>query len=434
MTRTPGWVRRTRATVVLAGVAAAAVIGGSLAAVGSSTAITGCYATGSGNLRIVKAAEPCRTGETRLTWDQQGAEGPAGPVGPSGPVGPPGPMGPQGLTGPAGADGDDGAPGSPGPQGLQGPTGPQGPAGGLSCADEQRIGAAVPGFQVSPTCAPVALARLDLPAFLTVGGTGALTVVLSGAATAPVQVDLQLVNPHLDAAAYQLVVPVGATTASTTLTGTSEGSTGVRVRSGEVVLSQDLTVLPTGSMRLQALTARSEELRVAEQTDVVVYLTEPAAEDTAVSLQLVNPKGDLASYSVVVPAGQRRASTVFTATAEGVTTVRASLGEVTLERDVTSLAPGSAAAVQAVFVPQTMTVGSGYVASVTLGAPARAGGEAVSLGVSPAGALDAPSSVVVPAGATSASFTVVATQQGSGALTATLGSSRATQRFVIQTP
>lgn len=431
MTRTRGWVRRTRATVVLAGVATAAVVGGSLAAVGSSTAITGCYSNGSGNLRIVKADEPCRAGETRLTWDQHGTQGPAGPVGPSGPAGPSGQAGPQGEPGPAGADGQDGAPGSPGPQGLQGPVGPQGPAGGLSCADEQRIAAAVPAFQVSPTCAPVALARLDVPAALTVGGTGTLSVVLSGAATAPVQVDLQVLNPHVDLAAFQLVVPVGATSASTTLTGTSEGTSTVRALAGEVQLSQDVTVLPTGAVRLQSLDVRPESLRVGEQADVVVALTEPAQQDTTVSLQLLNPKGDLAP-SLVVPAGQQRASTTFTAIDEGITTVRAFIDDVTLERDITVLASGAESAVQAVSLPRTMTVGSGYIAVVTLGAPARVGGEAVSLTVSPSGLLDAPASVMVAEGETSASFTVVATQEGSGALTASLGGSSAEQGFTVQ--
>ena len=431
MTRTASWVRRTRTTVVLVGVAAAAVVGGSLAATGSSTAITGCYANGSGVLRIVKPTEPCRSGETRLTWDQYGTQGPAGPSGPPGPSGPTGPQGLPGPSGSPGAAGADGAPGAAGPQGLQGPAGPAGPAGGLSCADEQRIARAVAGFETSPACAPVALARLDVPAVLTVGGTGALTVVLSGAATAPVQVDLTLLNPTLEAAAFQLVVPVGATSASTTLTGTSEGTTTVRARSGEVVLEQDVTVQPAGVVRLQALDVRPEQVRVGEQADVVVTLSEPATQDTTVSLQLVNPRGSLPP-EVVVPAGQRRATATFTGVEEGVTTVRALLDDA-LERDVTVLAAGSEAVVQTVSVPQTMTAGSGYVGVVTLGAPARSGGEVVTLVAAP-DLVDVPDSVVVPAGETAVSFTVVAVEPGSGTITASQGGSSTSAPFRVDAP
>lgn len=42
--------------------------------------------------------------------------------------------------------------GDQGETGAQGPEGPEGPAGGLSCADEIRINAAAPAFELSPEC------------------------------------------------------------------------------------------------------------------------------------------------------------------------------------------------------------------------------------------------------------------------------------------
>ena len=59
--------------------------------------------------------------------------------------------------GQAGPAGPQGVRGSAGPQGSRGDTGPQGltgPAGGLSCADEARIKAAAPSFELSSACVP----------------------------------------------------------------------------------------------------------------------------------------------------------------------------------------------------------------------------------------------------------------------------------------
>ena len=116
--------------------AAVAAYGASLSAQGNT--IYACAGNGSGNLRIVAVTEPCRSNETRVTWNATGPQGPQGAqgvAGPQGPVGPEGPAGPQGLAGPQGAPGatggvgPQGAAGADGPQGPVGPQGPQGPQG-----------------------------------------------------------------------------------------------------------------------------------------------------------------------------------------------------------------------------------------------------------------------------------------------------------------
>lgn len=100
---------------------------------GDGGVITACYKKSGGALRVVDVSTTsCGSGESSLTWNQQGpkgdtgAQGPKGEVGPQGPAGPPGPGGADGA---AGVDGKDGAPGPQGPKGDTGPAGPQGPKG-----------------------------------------------------------------------------------------------------------------------------------------------------------------------------------------------------------------------------------------------------------------------------------------------------------------
>jgi len=56
----------------------------------------------------------CRAGDSALTFNQQGPQGPRGPQGPQGSTGPQGPAGPQGGIGPQGPKGDPGPPGEQG--------------------------------------------------------------------------------------------------------------------------------------------------------------------------------------------------------------------------------------------------------------------------------------------------------------------------------
>jgi len=87
-----------RSTLFTVSAIAVALAGGvAYALIPQDGVITGCYARGTGSLRVIDAGATCRPGETLISWNQQGPEGPRGP------------------EGPAGADGAAGAPGSPGP-------------------------------------------------------------------------------------------------------------------------------------------------------------------------------------------------------------------------------------------------------------------------------------------------------------------------------
>jgi hypothetical protein len=86
----------------------------------SSGRVNGCYTTNGsllgpakGSLRVVDTNEPCRAGETPITWSQTGPTGPMGPVGATGATGAIGATGATGATGPAGPVGPAGADGSP---------------------------------------------------------------------------------------------------------------------------------------------------------------------------------------------------------------------------------------------------------------------------------------------------------------------------------
>lgn len=108
--------------VLLIAVAAIAVGGGvAWATIPNGGVINACYAKSGGSLRVIDASVTnCKSGETALSWSEQGQPGPQGPAGPTGPAGPAGPAGPQG---------DTGATGATGPQGPVGPAGPAGPVG-----------------------------------------------------------------------------------------------------------------------------------------------------------------------------------------------------------------------------------------------------------------------------------------------------------------
>jgi hypothetical protein len=101
------------------GVALAAIVGGSATLASGATSTDGtivaCQKRGGGFLRVVHDASQCRQGERVITWDKEGAPGPAGPAGPPGPQGP---AGEQGPAGPAGAQGPQGSQGPPGPAGA----------------------------------------------------------------------------------------------------------------------------------------------------------------------------------------------------------------------------------------------------------------------------------------------------------------------------
>jgi hypothetical protein len=127
---------------VAAAVAALVASGVPALASGKTVTYDACVSK-AGALKIVSASAKCPAGQSKISWNNAGVQGPAGKTGPSGATGPAGKTGPAGAQGPAGATGAAGATGPAGPQGLTGPqgspgapgpAGPQGEPGGSTWA------------------------------------------------------------------------------------------------------------------------------------------------------------------------------------------------------------------------------------------------------------------------------------------------------------
>ncbi|MCW2945289.1 MAG: Collagen triple helix repeat-containing protein [Actinoallomurus sp.] len=136
--RTPRESRRlTKKAAVLAAasVSAAGLLGGGIAyaanASSSGTAYTACLTkSGHALYNVTTTGTPtCHRGDTTITWNQTGPQGPQGLTGPQGPQGAKGDTGTTGPAGPAGLKGDTGTTGPAGRAGLMGDTGAAGPAG-----------------------------------------------------------------------------------------------------------------------------------------------------------------------------------------------------------------------------------------------------------------------------------------------------------------
>jgi hypothetical protein len=96
-------------------VAALSVAGIAYAQIPSGGVISGCYTRSGGPLRVVDpSTTKCRSGETSLQWNQQGAPGKDGTNGTNGT---------NGKDGAPGTNGKDGAPGTNGTNGTNGVSG-----------------------------------------------------------------------------------------------------------------------------------------------------------------------------------------------------------------------------------------------------------------------------------------------------------------------
>ena len=110
--------RTTVLAALLAALGCAAVAAGAIPSADGT--ITGCYTkanaqTAAGLLRVVDAAETCRSNEARLVFNQRG---PQGPIGPKGDKGDPCLSSDPACVGPQGDKGDKGDQGVPGPSGA----------------------------------------------------------------------------------------------------------------------------------------------------------------------------------------------------------------------------------------------------------------------------------------------------------------------------
>ncbi|MEJ5295120.1 MAG: S8 family serine peptidase [Fimbriimonadales bacterium] len=137
-----------------------------------------------------------------------------------------------------------------------------------------------------------------------------------------------------------------------------------------------------------------------------------AAPSGGFTVQLSSSNPSVASVpgSITVPAGQSSASfTIATQQVSSTTqvTITASAGSVSRQATLTINPPSGSVSLESLTIsPTSVWGGSSATGTVTLSAPAPAGGVVVQLRSSNSGAASVPSSITIPAGQRSASFTI----------------------------
>ena len=266
------------------------------------------------------------------------------------------------------------------------------------------------------------LSSLSLNPTSVVGGNSSTgTVTLSGPApSGGFVVSLSSSNTNVATVPSTVTVPAGATSANFTVSTqavSSATSVTITASAGGVSRSATLTVNPPSSgVTLQSLTISPTSVVGGSRVVGTVTLTAPAPEDGYL-VQLgsnATARLTLMPSHVIVPAGQRTASfEIITRRVNQSTTltVRASAEGVSRQATLTIL-PEQAVELQSLTIsPTSVLGGSSATGTITLSAPAPAGGIVVQLR-SNSNRAQVPSTVTIPAGATSANFTIRTTAGG----------------------
>jgi LmbE family N-acetylglucosaminyl deacetylase len=257
------------------------------------------------------------------------------------------------------------------------------------------------GVAVPPVLSSIGLSA----ASVTGGGTVTGTATLSAAAPAGgAQVALSS-NSAAAAVPSSVTIPAGATSATfsvTTSAVAAAASVTISGSYGGATQAGSLTVL---APRVGSLSLSTSSVTGGSPATGTVTLDGPApAGGAQVALSSNNPAASVAA-SVTVAAGSTSATFSIATSpvaASSAASLSASYGGGTQSVSLTVLPP----AVSALNVSlASVTGGTAVSATVTLNAPAPAGGAQVTLSDN-SGAASVPASVTVPAGATSASFSV----------------------------
>ena len=280
-----------------------------------------------------------------------------------------------------------------------------------------RISAAFNGASLATdiTLFPL-LAQVSFPGNVPGGSPATGTVTLSAAAPAGgASVALSSANPSLAAVPASVTVPAGQTSATftaTTAAVTQTTAVNVSASLNGTTVSTNLFLIVSSAV--STLTLSPNPVTGGASSTATVTLQSAAPTGNAiVTLASSNTLFAVVPNSVVVPAGQTRATfAVNTAQVTATTTVSisASYQNATKSATLTINAAGATGpTLSAVTLnPASVTGGSASTATVTLSGPAPAGGVVVALADDSASAT-VPANVTVAAGATSATFTVTTT-------------------------
>lgn len=276
-------------------------------------------------------------------------------------------------------------------------------------------------FELAPgsSTAAVSLSSLAVnPASVAGGNSSTGTVTLSGPAPASgAQVALSSSNTTAARVPASVTVAAGATSATfTASTSVVSASTAVTISAAYAGTSKtaSLTVQPAAppAVTLSSLSLNPTSVVGGNSSTGTVTLSGPAPTGGAqIALSSSNTSVARVPASVSVAAGATSAT--FTAstsvvTASTVVTLSAAYGGVTRSASLTvQPVPAPAPTLSSLTLSPTSVVGGVQTSrgTVTLSAPAPAGGALITLSSS-SGAASVPSSVIIPAGASSGSFTV----------------------------
>jgi hypothetical protein len=275
-----------------------------------------------------------------------------------------------------------------------------------TCSDASRIVTLV----VNP---PAGLAGVTVNPAVVTGAAGSTGTVTLGQAAPAGGAVVTLASNNINAATVpaSVTVPANATTATfaiTTKAVTAVTAVTITATYGGVAKTATLTVNPSAA--LTGVTVNPAVVTGAAGSTGRVTLGQAApAGGAVVTLTSNNINAATVPASVTVPANATTATfAIATKAVAAVTavTIRATYSGVNKTAALTVNPAGPAALAGVTMNPATMIFGSISTGTVTLTAPAPAGGAVVALASSEWALFVLPASVTVPAGATSAQFQV----------------------------
>jgi hypothetical protein len=274
------------------------------------------------------------------------------------------------------------------------------------------------------------------PAQIDGGGTATGTVTIN----APAPAGGVVINLHADPSAAvtlpaTVVVPAGATTATFQITANVlAADTTVTITAARGPVTRTATLVVKGVTLTLAIDPASVVGGQQNSTGVVTISAPAPAGGITVTLASSNPSGAAVPATVQVPAGQTTATFPITTSAVSTTTnvtISASVGGNT----ATAVLQLRAVGVESItFRPAIVRGSRTTFATVTLDAPAPAGGAVVSLSATNSRVVNLPATVVVPAGQKTFTFTVTTRRVSrtlSTVVTASMGASSASTTLTV---
>jgi LmbE family N-acetylglucosaminyl deacetylase len=242
-----------------------------------------------------------------------------------------------------------------------------------------------------------------------IGGLASIaTVTMSGAVPDP---GAQIALSSGTAAAQvpaSVTIPAGATTATFTVTTSAVAASTSAVISATYgnTKTATLTVKPPA---LSKLALAPTSLVGGATSTATITLTGPAPQGGFAVSTASNNAAAVVPETVVVPEGALTADfAVATSAVAAVTSVSISSTAGTVTKSATLVITPRTAVSSIVLSPASVGSGGASVATVTINAPAPAGGLSVTTRSSNTAVATVPASVLVPEGATSATFSVLA--------------------------